>query len=497
MPVEDLIVPKPPAELNVDVCVIGSGAGGAVLAYELGKAGKNVAVVEKGGYYGTRWIENSKEEELLALWKNGGSQLSRNYGVNIAQGECVGGSTVINYGVCFETPEPVLEYWRKAFGVKHTPEVMKQAFRRVRDMIKVTRIKDQDNPGLAHQKVKEGGDRLGYSGDWMERNSHAGKKQSMLVSYLAQAEGRNIKIYQNCRAEKILKSNRKASGVEATFTEKASGEQKNVRINSPVVILSAGAIASSELLLRNGLANKNLQVGKHLSIHPAAAVIGEFEKEVNLDVRLPMAYYCDEFSVIKTGKPGFMIESLVLPPFQLGLLFSAIGSYHQRLMKRYPYYAMAGVLVHDEPSGSVTLNWSDEAVTDYSLSDYDQRKLLHGLEEAARILIAAGAKRVLTPHLQPVELKRYADIRLIQERGVEQGSLPLGSAHPQGGNRMGENKTYCVVNSYCESFDVPSLFVCDASVFPTSLGVNPQVSVMAIATVVADYIVENSGKYFG
>lgn len=478
-----------------DVCIIGSGAGGGVLAYKLSKEGKEVALLEKGNYYSIEWIKERSEEELLKLWKSGGEQLSRSFSANIAQAECVGGGTVINWGVCFNTPKEVLDYWRRMFGFPYSDQEMDEAFDNVKKMIDIEKV-DPGEAGLAHRMVEKGVKKLGYSGDWMKRNSKDGVKRSMLISYLGKADREKVKIFPNCEAEKIIFTNGKASGVEATFINPKDCQKKKLILTSKIVILSAGAIASSGFLLRNWVGNKNGQVGRHLSIHPGVGAIGWFKNEINKDMHLPMAYYCDEFSVRKTGKPGFIIESVVVPPFQFGLNITRFALEHIERMKDYSHMVIAGVLVHDEPSGTVSLNWSGEPVIDYSLTEYDQKKMVHGLEEASRILIAAGAEKVITPYFKPLELERHDDIQFIRERGAGPGSLVAATPHPQGGNRMGKNKAYCVVDEHCEMYDMPNLFVCDASVFPTSVGVNPQVTVMAIADRTAQYINESS-KYFG
>ena len=480
------------AKRRFDVCIVGSGAAGCVLAYKLSQAGREVAVLEKGGYYPKDWIMKAREEDLLALWKCAGEQLSRSFSANVAQAECVGGGTVLNYGVCFDTPPPVLEYWQRAFGFPYSLNQMTESFREVRNQLSVAKV---TKAGLAHQKIADGVHRLRYSGDWMERNSHNGVKQSALLGYLEKADPRNVTVFPGCEATRIVASNGKATGVEAVFSRSDKKKEK-ISFESKIVIVSAGAIASSALLLKSRVGNRNGQVGQHLSIHPAAGTIGEFEEEINTDIHLPMAYYCDEFSVRHTGHPGFMIESLVTPPLQLGLDVTSFGEEHLDVMERYTHLVVAGMLVHDEPSGSITLNWSGEPVLDYTLSPYDQKKMILGLEESSRILLAAQAKKVITPHFQSITLTKLDDIKQIRERGMAPGTLVAATPHPQGGNRMGQNREYCVVNEHCETFDVPHLFVCDASVFPTSVGVNPQLTVMAVANLTSAYINDNSNKYF-
>jgi len=152
---------------------------------------------------------------------------------------------------------------------------------------------------------------------------------------------------------------------------------------------------------------------------------------------------------------------------------------------------MAGILVHDEPNGSVELNWSKDAVVNYELGQTDQMKMIDGLKEATRIFFRVGAKSVISGHMKKTVLHGLNELRLIDSRGAGFGTILLNSAHPQGGNRMGEDPENSVVNSFCQSHEIENLYVSDASVFPTSVGVNPQMTVMALATITADKIIRD------
>ena len=487
--------PDRDTEERADVCIVGSGAAGSVLSWKLLNAGHSVVVLEKGDYYPKEDLETWDEENLLRLWKNSGSQLTRNYSVNIAQGECVGGSTVINYGICFKTPESVLDEWTRDYGVSSmTSEDMAPFFDELETNLHVTEIPSR---GKNHEVLRKGCEGLGYKASYMRRNClGCTSKQSMLETYLKWADEKGAKVYANTAIETILVRNGKAAGVRGATFDKKTGKKHRISINSSIVILAAGAIASSEILLKNNLGNRSGQVGKHLSLHPSPAMIAEFDEEIEGHRDIPMAFACYEFGVLNTKQHGFTIESVFLPPFQFATVIPGIGLAHKEMMARYRNYAMAGILVHDDPVGQISLNWSREAVIDYGLSDSDKQKVIRGMKEVAKIFFAADARKIITSHLQETVLNSEKDLYLIDERGAEAGALLLGSAHPQGGNRMGEDRRKSVVNSFCEAHDVPNLFVCDASVFPTSIGVNPQLTVMAIASRTAKHVAENARRYF-
>jgi choline dehydrogenase-like flavoprotein len=477
--------------LECDVCIIGSGAAGCVLAYELAKKNKRIVILEKGPHYSIEWIKKMQndEHELLRLWKNRGIFVSRNYSVNIAQGQCVGGSTMINYGICFEIPDDVLTDWQQNHKVSISKDELRAAYKRVGEMIDIRKI-DPQEAGKSHVKLKEGCDKLGYSSDWMSKCYIPDKgKQSAYVSYLQKANFENIELFASCTAKEIVVQNKKAVGVIADFKGNQFDKPKELAVTAERVILSAGPIASSELLLQCNLSNSNGQVGKHLSVHPSSSVVAEFDEELQGDEGYPMAFYCDEFSIRKKGTPGFVIESVFVPPSQYAIITPSYGHENRDFyLSKYNHAAMAGVLVHDEPNGTVTLNWQKDAVVDYELSKVDQKKMTEGLKQAAYLYLKAGATRVITGHIEKTVIENEEQLKLIDQRGAGLGALLMASAHPQGGNRMGDNKLAAVVDSHCCSHEIENLFVCDASVFPTAVGVNPQYTVMAIATLTADYI---------
>jgi choline dehydrogenase-like flavoprotein len=484
---------------RADACVVGSGAAGSVIAFELAKEGKSVVVLDRGGYYKVTDFDGMTELELLQLWKNGSAQVARAsidaFPVSVAQGECVGGSTVLNYGICFRTPPQVLERWTNEFGVQGiSPDEMAPYFSELEQALSVAKV---SRAGTVHEVFKKGCETLGFHGDWMSRNCRdCSSKQSALVAYLKWADDKGTRIYPNCVVGKVVVRNGKAAGVEGRIFNPSDKKAHKFRANSKVVILCAGAIGSSEILLKNNLANSSGLVGRYVSLHPSPAIVAEFEQEVKGHEDLPMSYYCDEFGITRQGRAGFVMESIFLPPAQLAVVLPSLGFRHKELMKSYTHYAAAGILVQDEPGGNVTLNWGKEAVIEYRLGDREKELMKQGMTAAARAFFAAGAKSVITSHVEETVLRSERDLDLIERKPIVPGSIALVSAHPQGGNRLGSDPQRSVVNSMCESHDVPRLFVCDASVFPTSVGVNPQISIMALALRTARYVNQNGSRYF-
>lgn len=285
------------------------------------------------------------------------------------------------------------------------------------------------------------------------------------------------------------------TGVRAVVTG-AQGKGFDLTVRAKVVVVAGGTIASSQLLLESGI-DVDGQVGKGVAIHPSPAMVGDFEEEINGNQGIPMAYHCHEFSVLKTGKPGFMLEAVFFAPYQFSLPLPGVGYEHKELMSRYSHYALVGSLLQDESVGTVMAGGPLAYYLDYELSAKDSETMLEGMKASARVLFAAGATRVITSHRRRTVLHGDRDLHLIDDRGVSSGSLSVGSGHPQGGNRMGGVRGSAVVDSHSKVYGLENLFVCDASVFPTSIGVNPQVTVMALAARASDHIGENWQRYSG
>lgn len=503
---------------NVDVCIIGSGAAGAILGAKLAESGKSVVVLERGGYYDGESMNQREADMIPLLWKNAGANFTSNLRIVVAQGSCLGGSTVINDAVCFRIPQTVINQWLN-MGVSITKDEWDKANDEVSKRISVKEVTEEEL-NVNAKKLKEACENFLYEGKKIlhSRNfrncgpslsddslkscvkcgfchlgCHYDTKQSMLVTYIhdALAINDNYDVYCNCRADAITYENEIASGVNGSFIDSNGSEVFRIRVNAKVVILSAGAIASSNLLQKSLIGGQ--KVGNGLALHPAPFVMGLFEQEIFGNRGIPMSYTCHEFGVTNgKEKGGFLIESIFLPIFQMALAIPSIGLDHARIMKNFNHYTMAGIMPRDDSVGKVLLSYNGNPKILYNLSDQTVEDMAKGMGILARMWFNIKAKAVLTSHRDVPEIGSKDDIPKLRDaiRNNPDG-LMLGSAHPQGGNRMGDREDECVVDSDCKIFGFENLYVCDASVFPTALGVNPQLTVMALATITADKIIKN------
>ena len=487
---------------HADVCVIGSGAGGAVVAKELAEAGLSVIILEAGENHDPSTFGSYEPEMLRRLFWDSGLRCTRDGAIIVSQGRGVGGSTVHNLCYAIRPPQALLYTWR-------VPEIWPH-FNQVEQILGVTQMQETDvNP--LNAVIRRGCEVMGWRGTVQRHNrgdcptcgaqclfgcpvskaaqgnSRGTGKQSMAVTYIPLALAAGAKLYSNCMAERIHLKKGRVVGVSARLP---SGK---LHVQSKVVVLAAGAINSPQLWLKSRLPNMNQQVGKNLHLHPAAFVGGIFKETINGHLGIPQSYYIDRFLDLRhTSDSGY----LLMPAFGSQMIVAAslpgFGEDHRELMGRYRHIAALLVLLHDRTTGRVSVNYKGSPNIAYRLRRSDRKELVEGIINAARLLFAAGATEILMPYTQHFPIKTETDLDVIRQRGIVPNDIMLASSHPQGTLRMGENPNRSVVNLSGESHAVKGLFVADASLFPTSIGVPPTLTIAALATHVAHQIVESS-----
>ncbi len=489
---------------RAEVCVIGSGAGGAVVAAEIASAGHDVVLLEQGHHWTKADFTQREDEMLPRLFEEAGMRQTSDGSITILQGRNVGGSTVHNLCYAFRTPEPILALWRDEHGLPDlTPDALGPSFARVERNLKVQPIRE-DQVNELNRRIRRGSQKLGYSGFVTNHNREGcvlsgycilgcsyDAKQSMLITYVPRASAAGARIYANARAERIETQAGRASGVTGSVVDHAGHPVARLSVEAPVIVLAAGAINSPDLWLRSGLPDASGQVGRNLHLHPSCMVAGFYPDAIHAYRGIPQSYYIDQFiDLASDPHSGYVLMPIAGFPVLTAANVPGFGREHSRQMQDFAKLGGLLVLLHDRSAGRVEAgSQPGRPSIHYTLEPADRRLMAEGLVHCAEVLFAGGAQRCLVPYLpDALALGPDDDPRQILERGVQEGSIVLASTHPQSTLRMGGDPARSVVNGFGESHEIGGLFVADMSVFPTSLGAPPQITTAALADRTAHHI---------
>jgi choline dehydrogenase-like flavoprotein len=484
----------PHATLEADVCVVGSGAGGSVIAAELQRAGRSVVVLERAGY---RNEADFRQLELVGaqeLFLRGGLFFSDTGSVGLLAGATLGGGTVINSMVCLRPPERIRAAWAAAglAGLDTTEfdEHLDEVSRRINVNTEATK------PNRVNQMMLEALELRGLTGEILPRNvsleddprycgycnagCQQGCKQSTLKTYLQDAADAGARFVVDCAVERVLVRNGRAAGVAATVRSEV-GSEVELTVEAPTVVVAAGGIESPALLLRSGIGGP--AVGRYLRLHPTYFVTGLYDEEVRPWDGQFQATVSFAFAGAVEGS-GFLVESvnLSLPFFASSMAFTG-GAKHKERMLRLRHAATWHAVSHDTGSGEVVVDPSGEPVVRWSLDDpVDRAVAARGHVELARMHRARGAQEIFTLHWDDPAWREGEDLDAYLERLEAAPYEGLAfSAHQMGSCRLGADPATSVAGPWGELHDVPGVWIGDASALPTAPGVNPMLTIMALA----------------
>lgn len=503
--VDAATVDKRRVELEADAVIVGSGAGGAVCAYELAAAGKSVVVLEAGPYVPSEEFSEKYTDMIERLYADAGGQTNAAGDVMVLQGSCVGGSTVVNAAACFRTPDVVLNDWVARFGLTaFTPERLRPYFEKVERRLSV-HVNAAHEINENSRLLMAGCDKLGYSSKPVARNVNdcaltgfclagcaSDRKQSMLVTYVPWAIAKGARVYADTQVDEILVEGGRAVGVHGIMRDRSGEVKAEVVVRAKAVVLAAGAVQTPVLLLKNELANRSGQVGRNFACHPSLGMMARFEHDVFGYKGATIGAYCDEFEPLEKG--GFILEAGMVGADFVAIGAPGFGAMNVEFMRNFNRVAGIVSLIHDENVGRVEWDAENGKKIHYEISEKDKAIIRRCMVAGAQILFAAGAREVVLPTYAPVIIRTAADIEpVVSALTLEAHTLRLTSYHPQGTCRMGVDPNSTVVSPTGETHDVGGLFVADASLFPTSIMVNPQISVYALATYVAENVLAALG----
>jgi choline dehydrogenase-like flavoprotein len=497
--------------LECDVCVVGSGAGGAHVAQRLATRGKRVIVLEDGGFHTSDRFDMTERHMVPRLYQEGGGRASADRSIQIAQGRAVGGTTVVNWTTCFRTPERVLEFWREHHGVEglRYQDLVPhwEAIERRLNVVKMT-LEQVNRNNLVTWR---GAQKLGWHADLLQRNvkhcAHTGycgmgcpidAKQSMLVTMIPEAVRAGADVYANAWVEHLERDGRRCTKLVARMRDPESDRLNGITltVKAKLVVLSGGGINTPALLLRSRI-DANGRTGMRTFLHPAIGVVGVHPERIDPFVGSPQYVYSAQLAERGDDKIGMLIEGAPVFPMSLGSFVPSFGSEKQALMELLPNLSLTGVFLHDgfdredrNEGGHVTLTPSGKPRLDYRWTSRLREGLKTAVEAGARLQFAGGARQIITPH--PRYARSEAELeRVLEAAPFDANQIPVFSAHVMGGCAMGTHERWSVVDSRTlrhHGFD--NLFVIDGSVFPTSLGVNPQLTIYGLAAWASEHVAQ-------
>lgn len=493
-------------QIECDVVVVGSGAGGAVTAARLAEAGFSVLVLEKGGYFGPPDYHGRELQANQDLFENSGAVATRDLGFVVLAGCALGGGTIVNWSTSLPTPPEVRHQWQDQYGFRGvTGGRYDESLQAVQDRLHVDRQESVPNP--QNLVLERGAAGLGSGAAVIPRNVdgcqscdfctfgcvYAAKRDS-LQTYLTDAHKAGAQFAVRARAERVLIDSGAARGVIALVESNAGTTQ--LRVRSRAVVIAAGSIHTPLLLRRSGL--KNRHIGANLRLHPVTASFALYDEPIRSWHGPPQTRLVDQWSDLDGSGYGVRLE---VAPAHPGLWASALpwtsGNGHKELMGSLHHLANIIVITRDKGSGRVSTGSGDLPVLTYRLSDYDARHMMRGLLESIRIHAAAGARRIFSPHTIPLVWERGHDLAAylneVERMGLGANQSSAFSAHQLGSCRIAADPGLGAVDPDGQTFEVDNLFVTDGSVFPTSCGVNPMIPISATAYFLSDRILKKLG----
>lgn len=487
-----------PLVLDADVVIVGSGASGAVVACELAEAGYRVIVLEEGPFVPGLDLGGMRvSESLRHVWRGAGLTVAYGLGdtphINMTMGRVVGGSSVVTGGVCFRVPDVVLDVWHKQRGLQELNErTLEACYASVEHAVHVESVPEHMRSrstqlfaegarlrGLAIKPIRRNTDGCNGCGRCNFGCPHMAKL-SVDQTYLPRAAAKGAQIFADCLADEVLMKGDRAVGVAGRLLNGKRGEPGDAFVvHAPLVVLAAGAAFTPLLLRRSGITGVSGQVGKNVTVHPGFRMIARFDEEVHGWAGSMQSAYSDALE-----HEHITLVGLFIPPAIMAATMPGIGPSLLRRAGEVKHLAVFGGMIHDAGGGRIWPGLGREPIITYRMAREDRALIPRVIREMGEVFFAAGAREVFAPVLgapgMDADTFRAFPFERVHARDIE-----CSSQHPLGSCRMGKTREHSVVDPYGKVWDTRGLYVADGSIVPTSLGVNPQLAIMTLATRVA------------
>lgn len=483
-----------------DVAIVGSGAGGSIAAATLAADGLDVLVLESGPYVDRASYPTDPLDGLPLLYRDGGMTIATGKpAIPVPVGRTVGGTTVINSGTCFRAPREVLDDWANHEGIGWANE-LEPLYEAAEEVLAVTPL-DPERIGRNGQLCMEGARAVGASGGPISRNAGAcvqcsscplgcrlDAKRAAHVSYLPRAVKAGARVRAGVQVQRVLAENGRATGLACraglptTASEDARRKGRPAagrdwEVRAKAVVSAAGAFGTPELLIRSGISHPAL--GRHLHIHPAAWIGARYPEEVRGWEGVMQSYYVDQWA-----PEGILLEATFTPLSFGAQWLPGVGTAFSDRVANYDHIASIGVHLHDRSEGRVGLTSNGSLRLSYRLLAEEARMIQFGIARAAEIHFAAGATEVY-PNVGPIPVIESGSLPEFEAKRLEPADLRLEAFHPMSTARMGADPSASVCDPDGAVRGTVGLYVADASLLPTSVGVNPMMTIIACSAHVA------------
>ncbi len=495
-------------ELSADVCVVGSGAGGGVVASVLAKGGLDVVVVEEGGFHDASEFTMREVDVMPKLYQEGGQRTTADAGISVLQGRCVGGGTTVNWTTSFRTPEAVVAHWALKHAVKgFAYRDLVPHYEAIEARLGIHKV-SPESMNANNRKLYDGCKAMGWEPDTLRRNvvsclqtgqcglgCPVNAKRSMLVTTIPDAIDAGARVVHRARIDRLETGGGVVARAHGTLLDEAARAPtgKAVTITAKRFVLCGGAINTPAILLRSGL-NANGRVGVRTFLHPVILSAGIYDEPIDPWAGAPQSAACHHFAD-RGDDVGVFFEAAPSYPAIAGAVLPGFGAVHRARYEQIGRTALHIALAIDgfsdrAPRGVVGLRPSGAPVLDYPIPVAVWQAFVFAQKRLAEAQLASGAKQVMTLHEPPQILTSEEQLPHVDAMRWETGAVAVFTAHQMGGAAMGDDPASAVVRSEdLRHHTLGNLYVMDGSVFPTSLGVNPQESIYGLTRLMATRLV--------
>lgn len=498
--------------IKTQVCVIGTGCGGATVAKKLTDQGLDVVMVERGGYYHAGTMDQNElnmagkisAERNLATSHDGGNVLV--YGAN------VGGASVHYWADSYRTPAEKLDKWQQHYGLEgHSLADLTPAFNELEQTLNIHEAQDPYFNRM-NQLLREASEELSWHGHRVPqarkdcvKSGHCmqgclyNAKQSQMVTHIPMALGQGARLYCDAEATGLEITNGAVRSLNVTMIDRRTNRPNGIKmkVEADRFVVAAGGFNSAFFLMQQGLQKQLPALGKHFSMNPSVIVHGIYDEDIVLWRNIPAAWGIDQYrrasytnGVYQEG--GYLLMANQIQPAMLAAMMPGFGMDHQQVMEALPRVGGTISWIDDieDELGEVRMTDAGARQVVYEYGPTTQAVLKDSIKKQAQLQFAAGARKLIIAGHQGIALSSLDDLQRLEQLEIAAGGLMLASPHPGGGCRMGKDSATSVVDSSHRVHGFDNLFVSDSSVFPASTSLDPSLSIMAFSYIAAQHIGE-------